>query len=175
VTIARLAAAEGYKGHDRVIRVLPRVVEQHPDTLYVVVGEGDDRARLEKLAAQCGVHEKVCFAGRVPVDELPDYLHLADVMVMPSTGEGFGIVFLEAVASGIDVIGGNQDGSLDPLADGILGRAVDPENGAELASAICAMLRDPVARVARAGRFGLSAFHAHLEALVSSTFEAVEV
>jgi phosphatidyl-myo-inositol dimannoside synthase len=175
VTIARLVAAEGYKGHDRVIRVLRGVVDEHPDTLYVVVGEGDDRVRLEKLAAECGVHEKVCFAGRVAGDELPDYLRLADVMVMPSSGEGFGIVFLEAMASGIDVIGGNQDGSLDPLADGVLGRAVDPENGAELSSAICAALRDPVTRVARAGRFELNAFHAHLEALMSSAFETVQV
>ena len=55
------------------------------------------------------------FAGPVAGEELPDYFRLADVLVMPSTGEGFGIVFLEAMACGIDVIGGNQDGSLDPL------------------------------------------------------------
>ena len=105
-----------------------------------------------------------------PSEELPNYLRLADVFVMPSAGEGFGIVFLEAMASGIAVIGGNSDGSLDPLADGVLGRTVDPENGAELTSAICAALRDPAPRANRAGRFALPSFQAHLEALVSSSF-----
>ena len=72
-----------------------------------------------RLPQNIGVAEKVRFAGRVTPEELPDHFRLADVFVMPSTGEGFGIVFLEAMASGIHVIGGNQDGSLDPLADGM--------------------------------------------------------
>jgi phosphatidylinositol alpha-1,6-mannosyltransferase len=170
MTIARLAAGERYKGHDRVISVLPRVLAEHPETIYVIVGEGNDRPRLEALAEECGVRDTVRFAGGVPAVELPDYLRLADVFVMPSVGEGFGIVFLEAMASGIAVIGGNADGSLDPLADGALGRAVDPENDAVLRSAICAALRDPAPPADRAGRFALPSFQAHLEALVASNF-----
>ena len=87
-----------------------------------------------------GVAENVQFTGLVPAEELPDYFRLADVFVMPSTGEGFGIVFLEAMASGVRVIGGNRDGSVDALADGELGGAVDPDNEQELISAICAAL-----------------------------------
>jgi glycosyltransferase involved in cell wall biosynthesis len=170
MTVARLAAAERYKGHDRVIQALPRVLTEHPETVYIVIGEGDDRVRLEALATEFGVREIVHFTGHVPAKDLPDYLRLADVLVMPSTGEGFGIVFLEAMASGVDVIGGNQDGSLDPLADGILGRAIDPANGEELISAICGALRNPVTRVDHAGRFALPSFQAQLEALVSSSF-----
>ena len=170
MTIARLAAGERYKGHDRVIRVLPRVLAEHPETVYIVVGDGMDRARLETLAKDFGVSERVNFAGHVPTKELPDYLRLADVLVMPSTGEGFGIVFLEAMASGVDVIAGNRDGSVDPLADGVLGRAVDPENDEELTTAISATLRNSLARIDRAGRFALPAFQAHLQALVSSSF-----
>ena len=89
---------------------------------------------------------------------------------MPSTGEGFGIVFLEAMASGIAVIGGNQDGSLDPLADGVLGTAVDPLNQEELTSAICAALRMPPAKIDRARRFDVQAFSDHLYALLEASF-----
>ena len=98
MTVSRLASSEQYKGHDRVIRTLPRLLSQHPETIYLIVGDGDDRPRLESLAVECGVAEKVQFAGLVPPEELPDYFRLADVFVMPSTGEGFGIVFLEAMA-----------------------------------------------------------------------------
>ena len=170
MTVSRLAASERYKGHDRVIGTLPRVLADQPETIYLVVGEGTDRPRLEALAEEYGVREMVRFAGSVPAEELPDYMRLADVLVMPSTGEGFGIVFLEAMASGVDVIGGNQDGSLDPLADGVFGRTVDPENNEELTSAIWAALRSPAARVSGAPRFALPAFHTHLQAIVSSSF-----
>src|SRR5204863_3572114 len=96
LTVARLSSSERYKGHDRVIRTLPRVLRDHPQTLYLIVGDGDDRARLEALALEFGVAEKVRFAGHIDAELLPDHFRLADVFVMPSTGEGFGIVFLEA-------------------------------------------------------------------------------
>jgi phosphatidylinositol alpha-1,6-mannosyltransferase len=168
MTVSRLAASEQYKGNDRVIRVLPRVVREHPQTMYLIVGDGDDRPRLEALAAECGVAERVRFVGQVLDEELPDYYRLADVFVMPSTGEGFGIAFLEAMASGIPVIGGNKDGSLDPLADGNAGAAVDPNDDAALASAIADALRSPSALPGRAGRFQQNAFRAHVQQLVQS-------
>jgi phosphatidylinositol alpha-1,6-mannosyltransferase len=172
MTVSRLASSEQYKGHDRVIRSLPRLLLQHPDTIYLIVGDGDDRPRLESLAVSCGVVENVQFAGLVPSEELPDYFRLADVFVMLSTGEGFGIVFLEAMASGVRVIGGNQDGSADPLADGELGCVVDPDNEEELISAICATLSTNCANADRASRFNHQAFTEHLQALVWSNFIA---
>jgi phosphatidyl-myo-inositol dimannoside synthase len=171
-TVSRLASSEQYKGHDRVIRILPRVLLQHPDSIYIVVGDGDDRPRLEALAAEIGVTERVRFVGSVIPEELPDYFRLADVFVMPSTGEGFGIVFLEALATGIHVIGGNQDGSSDPLADGRLGCAIDPDNEEELASAICTSLSVVPAKVNRASRFNIQAFSEYVHALVGSSFFA---
>ena len=172
MTVSRLASSERYKGHDRVIRALPQLLSQHPDTIYLIVGDGDDRPRLESLAVECGVVENVQFTGSVPSEELPDYFRLADVFVMPSTGEGFGIVFLEAMATGVRVIGGNQDGSADPLADGQLGWPVDPDNERELISAICAALSTDSANVDRASRFNHQAFAEHLQALVRSNFIA---
>ena len=165
MSVSRLASSERYKGNDRVIRALPSVLTRYPDALYLVVGDGDDRPRLEALAAELGVTEKVRFVGLVSSEELPDYFRVADVFVMPSTGEGFGIVFLEAMACGIPVIGGNKDGSLDALADGVLGFAVDPENDEELVSAICSALRNARPEASRSRRFDIQFFTEHLKAL----------
>jgi phosphatidyl-myo-inositol dimannoside synthase len=165
MTVSRLSSLERYKGHDRVIRTLPRVLGRHPDTIYLIVGDGDDRPRLESLAVECGVTKNVQFTGSVPPEELPDYFRLADVFVMPSAGEGFGIVFLEAMASGVRVIGGSQDGSRDALCDGALGTLVDPENGEELASAILAALDDPARTGDRTTRFKIHLFREYLNAL----------
>jgi phosphatidyl-myo-inositol dimannoside synthase len=165
LTVSRLDSVERYKGHDRVICTLPRLLEQHPDTIYLIVGDGDDRPRLEKLAVECGVAKNVQFTGSVPPEELPEYFRLADVFVMPSALEGFGIVFLEAMATGIRVIGGSQDGSRDPLCDGALGTLVDPENGEELASAIREALDNPVRTGDRTKRFKPELFREHLNTL----------
>jgi phosphatidylinositol alpha-1,6-mannosyltransferase len=165
LTVSRLDSVERYKGHDRVICTLPRLLEQHPDTIYLIVGDGDDRPRLEKLAVECGVAKNVQFTGSVPPEELPEYFRLADVFVMPSALEGFGIVFLEAMATGVRVIGGSQDGSRDPLCDGALGTLVDPENGQQLASAILAALDDPTRTGNRVTRFKPDLFADHLNAL----------
>jgi phosphatidyl-myo-inositol dimannoside synthase len=172
LTVSRLASSERYKGHDRVIESLPLVLQHHPETIYLIVGDGDDRARLAALAADLAVADKVIFAGRVAGEELPDYYRLADLLVMPSTGEGFGIVFLEAMACALDVIGGNQDGSVDPLGDGAFGLAVDPDDASGLASAISDALRNPVRNAGGAARFNAEAFSAHLQGLVSARFPA---
>jgi glycosyltransferase involved in cell wall biosynthesis len=164
LTVSRLGV-ERYKGHDRVIRTLPRLLDQHPDTIYLIVGGGDDRRRLESLAVEYGVAKNVQFTGSVLPEELPDYFRLADVFVMPSAMEGFGIVFLEAMATGIRVIAGSRDGSRDPLGDGALGTLVDPENGEELASAILAALEDPTRTGNRATRFEPNLFAEDLNAL----------
>jgi phosphatidylinositol alpha-1,6-mannosyltransferase len=178
VTVSRLVGSERYKGHDRVIRILSRIRVDHPEAIYLIVGDGDDRPRLEALAEEFQVQKQVHFAGSVPTKELTDYYRLADLMVMPSTGEGFGIVFLEAMASGVDVIGGNSDGSVDALCDGALGTLVDPDNCEELASAICAGLERPAGNgnSDRVDRFKLDLFAGHIEALLrlgnrSSSFQ----
>ena len=140
LTVSRLSAEERYKGHDKIIAVLPSVLRQHPDAAYLIVGDGDDRPRLEQLAAQTGVSAQVVFAGRVPDEDLIDYYRLADVFAMPSTGEGFGIVFLEAAATGLPVIAGNRDGSVDALEDGKIGLLIDPDDPDQLAHALLTSL-----------------------------------
>jgi len=145
LTVGRLSSAEGYKGHDRVIRVLSRVAESRPNVRYVISGDGDDRPRLEMLARSCGVADRVIFLGHVPDTMIPDLYRLADVFVMPSTGEGFGIVFLEAMASGCPVIAGNRDGSVEAVSGAERGWMIDPDSPEQLCGAIIAALE--------AGRF----------------------
>ena len=140
LTVGRLSSAERYKGHDRIIAALSDVARQCVPLAYLIVGVGDDRPRLAALAQRMGVGPLVVFAGHVGETELPDHYALGDVYAMPSTGEGFGIVFLEAAASGLPVIGGNRDGSVDALADGRIGRPIDPESPGELRSALVAAL-----------------------------------
>jgi phosphatidylinositol alpha-1,6-mannosyltransferase len=120
----------------------------------------------------CGCEKRPSSLVRCHRKGSPDYFRLANVFVMSSVAEGFGIVFLEVMATGIRVIGGNQDGSADPLADGELGWAVDPDNEQELLSAICANLSTDFTNVDRASRFNHQAFAEHLRALVTSSFIA---
>ncbi|MBE9064189.1 glycosyltransferase, partial [cf. Phormidesmis sp. LEGE 11477] len=128
-TVARLWSGDIYKGVDVTIRALPKISQAFPAVKYVVIGRGDDQPRLAKLAEELGVASQVIFAGFVPDDQLIAHYRLADVYVMPSK-EGFGIVYLEAMACGIPVIAGDNDGSADPLQDGKVGWQVphrDPE------------------------------------------------
>ncbi len=141
LTVSRLAAAERYKGHDRVIQALAQLLPVHPDLVYVIAGDGDDRRHLERLAGEAGVQENVRFVGHVQDEELPDLYRAADAFVMPSTGEGFGIVFLEALASGVPVIGGDGDGSRDPLRDGADGALVSSREPLAVAKALERQLR----------------------------------
>ncbi len=93
-------AAERYKGQDRIIAALPALVARGHDVVYVVVGDGNDVARLKTLAVEAHVAERVSFIGPIFTERLTQAYRMADLYVMPSTGEGFGIAFLEAMASG---------------------------------------------------------------------------
>jgi phosphatidylinositol alpha-1,6-mannosyltransferase len=166
LTVSRLAAGERYKGHDRVILALPNVLQRHPDAIYVIAGDGDDRGRLQEMAKTSNVAHAVRFIGRVADRDLPDYFRLADVFVMPSTGEGFGIVYLEAAASGIPVIAGDGDGSPDALADGVLGTLIDPNNPDQLIGAIIAILDRPSRPVSDGARFAFTNFSRHVDEII---------
>ncbi len=140
LTVGRLAANEAYKGQDRILRILSEVRRRISEVRYLIVGDGDDRPRLERIATEEGVAELVTFAGRVPAEELADHYRLCDLFAMPSTGEGFGIVFLEAMACGKPVIGGNRDAAVDALRGGELGVLVDPDDVQEIANVLIAIL-----------------------------------
>lgn len=139
-SFGRLAASERYKGFDRIITALPEIRRQVPDTYYLIGGTGDDRPRLESLAQANGTAERVIFTGFIRPEELCGHYNLCDAFAMPSTGEGFGIVYLEALACGKPVLAGNRDGSVDALADGRFGALIDPDNQPELQATLVQML-----------------------------------
>ena len=135
VTVARLWSGDIYKGVDITIRALPAICMAIPNIQYLVIGRGDDQPRLAQLAKDLGVEEHVIFAGFVATEELRAHYRLADAYVMPSQ-EGFGIVYLEAMACGIPVIAGDDDGSADPLQDGRVGWQV-PHRDPQAVAAAC--------------------------------------
>ena len=141
LTVGRMAPGERYKGHDRVIAAIPDLVGRGHDVVHLIIGEGDDRARLEELAQESGVAERVRFLGAVDPKHLVDAYRMADLFVMPSTGEGFGIAFLEAMASGTPALGLDAAGARDALADGELGTVVAEED--DLPAAIARLLTMP--------------------------------
>jgi phosphatidyl-myo-inositol dimannoside synthase len=167
LTVGRLDPSERRKGHDRVIRALPAIVQAVPNAVYLIAGHGDDRARLQALAQSLDVAGHVVFTGRVAPDELPLLYRLADLFVMPSTQEGFGIVFLEAAASGLRAIGGNADGSTDALADGMIGAAIDPNDADALIRAIRDGLDGDGPDPSAVGRFRFENFAAQVRDLVN--------
>lgn len=155
VTVSRLVPR---KGIDTVIRALSRVRARVPDAFYLIAGEGPDRARLEALVERERVAEAVRFVGAVPDAELPLWFALGDLFVMPSRSdgadvEGFGIVFLEASASGRPVVASHAGGIPDAVAEGVSGLLVPPDDPERLAERVEELLSDP-ARAADLGRRG---------------------
>ena len=141
MTLGRLASGERYKGFDEIIEALPALAVSIPDIAYLICGDGQDRGRLEAKAGSLGVRDRVVFSGFVPEGKKADYYRLADAYVMPSQGEGFGIVLLEALACGIPVMGSRIDGSGEALLNGALGYLADPADPKDVERGILATLR----------------------------------
>jgi glycosyltransferase involved in cell wall biosynthesis len=141
LTVARLAALERYKGYDQIIQVFPKIKTVIPDIHYILVGKGADRTRLKKLIIDLNLEDNITLTGFIADEELNNYYNLCDVFAMPSKKEGFGIVYLEALACGKPVLGGNQDGAIDALCNGELGALVDPDNLDEITETLIEILR----------------------------------
>ncbi len=136
MTFGRLASEERYKGFDEIIEIIPELVGDVPNLAYMIVGDGADRNRLEAKAKTLGVRDRVVFTGYIPEAEKAEHYRLADAYIMPSRGEGFGIVYLEAMACGIPVVASKVDGGREALRDGELGILLESDNPQELRRAI---------------------------------------
>lgn len=157
LTLARLEPAERYKGIDEVLGVMPRLVRELPGICYVIAGEGNDRARLVAKARGLGLRvaqgacghgsADVVFAGHISEEEKVEHYRLADAFVMPGCGEGFGIVYLEALACGVPVVGSKLDASGELLAGCEMSFVVDPHEPNEVWEGIRRALAHPRGRV----------------------------
>lgn len=141
LTLGRLSSEEQYKGHDEVMEAMPDLISNIPDLAYLICGDGDDRKRLKDKAEKLGIKNRVVFAGYVPEREKADHYRLADAFVMPGRGEGFGIVYLEAVACGVPVVASSADASKEAVRNGKLGTVVDPDDIAEVQDGILQALK----------------------------------
>lgn len=153
LSVSRLGLKDRYKGVDKVILALPEILRSIPGACYWVVGEGPLREDLQQLAVRCGVSGSVKFFGYVDDHTLQQLYSQAQVFVLPSTGEGFGIVFLEAWKHGLPVICGCTDAGAEVVSDGLNGITVDPGDVSALASAAVRLLTDAHLR-ARLGQNG---------------------
>ncbi|MDQ3000507.1 MAG: glycosyltransferase family 4 protein [Fibrobacterota bacterium] len=144
VSITRMVAR---KNLGRLILALPDVRAAVPGTRLVLGGTGPERESLVRLAAQLGLSDTVLFTGRIADAEMAAHYSLADVFALPSLSsrkdvEGFGIVYLEAGACEVPVVGGQAGGVPDAVAHGETGLLVDPENTEKLKQALIDLLRD---------------------------------
>jgi len=142
LTVARLAGRERAKGIDEVMESLTDIAREIPNISYLVVGDGHDRERLEAKAVALGVSNRVVFAGFVPEEEKADHYRLADAYVMAGRGEGFGIVYLEALACGLPIIASSLDASAEVVLNRGFGRVVNPDRPAELKAACVDVLSE---------------------------------
>jgi phosphatidylinositol alpha-1,6-mannosyltransferase len=141
--VARIVAAERYKGHDLLIDLWPRVAAEVLGARLVIVGDGDDRARLEAKAAPVG--DAVRFLGRVSDETLATLYRQCTFFVMPSRGEGFGLVFLEAMRTGKACIGA-VGAAAEIIEDGVTGLVVEPDDPEQVFKAVVRLFREPETR-----------------------------
>lgn len=143
LSVGRLQAR---KGHDVAIQAVAALRAELPSLKYVIVGDGEERPRLEELVATLGVADAVVFAGEVAEEALPRYFAACDVFLLANRVEqgdfeGFGIVFLEAAASGRPVIGGASGGVIEAVEHGVTGLLVDASSVDAIAGALATMVR----------------------------------
>lgn len=146
LTVGRWAANERYKGADLLIQAAAALASEFPDLKLVLVGSGDDLPRLQELARESGAPEHIHFLTNLSRRELAFCYDSAEMFALPSTGEGFGLVFLEAMAFRKPVVGTAMGGIPDIVHDGREGLLVEPQNLAALISALKALLSDEMFR-----------------------------
>lgn len=154
--VGGLDTAHYFKGLEVLLRAVAHNARSGAPCQLLVVGDGDLRQRYEAMAHTLGIVEQVRFAGNALREELPDFYRLADVFVLPSVGrsEAFGMVSLEAMASGTPVVASRLPGVRTVVEDGRTGLLVEPANVQELSIALARLLADPEERrrMGQAGR-----------------------
>ncbi|MDB4907230.1 MAG: glycosyl transferase group 1 [Gemmatimonadetes bacterium] len=176
--VGRLSSGERYKGHDQLIEAWPRVRARVPGARLVVAGGGDDLDRLRAKARAAGLAGEILFPGRVNDALLEGLFANARAFVMPSTGEGFGLVYLEAMRQALPCVGGTDDAAGEVIVDGSTGWLAPQRDIAQLANRVASLLEN--AELARsmgeAGRrrferdFTFPQFRARIAAALTPVF-----
>lgn len=144
--VGRMSSLERYKGHDQLIQAWPLVRHSVPDAQLIITGTGDDVPRLKAAAAETGCGESILFAGRVSDATLNMLYARAAMFAMPGRGEGFGLVYLEAMCHGLPCIAGTEDAAQEVVEQGKTGFLVNPDHIPELAETLIQLLVNPSLR-----------------------------
>jgi phosphatidyl-myo-inositol dimannoside synthase len=144
--VGRMASVERYKGHDELLECWSAVLLAVPSAQLVIAGQGDDLTRLREKAASLGVSASVLFLGFVSDNTLAALRERVALFALPSRGEGFGLVYLEAMRAGLPCVGGVNDAAADVITHGETGLLVNPLDGRALSETIVALLRSPELR-----------------------------
>ena len=181
LTLTRLSAKDRYKGYDVVLAAMTKLVKQNKNIKYLLAGgcSKDEQIFIKHLIKENALEHNVVLAGYIPEEELAAHFAMADLYVMPSTKEGFGIVFIEAMYYGIPVIAGNKDGSTDALLNGKLGLLIEPNNALEIELAVKKIIENkntykPNHHLLMAN-FGYEAYKSKLEEILEATAHSPSV
>jgi phosphatidylinositol alpha-1,6-mannosyltransferase len=174
MTLSRLSSKEKYKGYVKVIKAIAGLKEKYPDIKYLIAGRYDKREKvfLDTLIKKLDIQDAVVMPGYIQDEELEIHFSLCDMYIMPSSKEGFGIVFIEAMYYGLPVIAGNADGSIDALLNGKLGQLIAPENEEEITIAIANIIENKTSfipdRHLLLKHFSYEVYKENLEGITSS-------
>lgn len=181
LAVGRMLASERYKGHDELIDAWPQVRAGVPDAQLLLVGHGDDVSRLRERAEQVREGRSITFTGFVSPADLDALYRRAALFALPSRGEGFGLVYLEAMAHRLACVGSVHDAARDVIVDGQTGHLVDQNDGDALAATLVGLLNTPERRL-RMGEegyrrvqehFSFQSFAARFLTVVSPVPEAI--
>ena len=180
VIVGRMSSTERYKGHDQLLLAWPRVLAEIPNASLVMVGRGDDVERLRAKAAALGLGRSVHFTGFLPDAAVRAVLRNSAVFAMPSRGEGFGLVYLQAMRAGIPCLGSRDDAAADVIVDGETGLLVPRQDPDAISGAVVRLLTDETMRrrLGVAGRrrfdslFTYPRFRARLAGILARAFPA---
>jgi glycosyltransferase involved in cell wall biosynthesis len=147
LTVGRWAASERYKGVDDLIRAVAQLQTRFPRLCLAAVGDGDDLPRLKKIAGDLGVSESVRFLTNLSRNEIAACYARSEIFALPSTGEGFGLVFLEAMAFGKPLIGAARGGITDIIQEKVNGLLVPAGDLKSLVEALEELLENESLRI----------------------------
>ena len=173
-TLSRLSGRDRYKGYDFVLQAMVSLLKNNKKIKYLLAGSGtnSEKKYIHDLVSENGLSNNVILTGYISEEELREHFLMADIYVMPSTKEGFGIVFIEAMYYGLPVIAGNVDGSTDALLNGKLGLLIEPKNAAAITQAVEKMIVNKVAYIPNhallMNHFGYDSYKRKLENVLNN-------
>jgi len=143
LTVGRLSPDEKYKGHRQLIAAMQKLVPLRPDARLVIVGSGDDRVALERLVADLQLDQNVIFTGFVSEATLREVYERCAAFVMPSTDEGFGLVFLEAMRASKACVAASGSAAREIIEPEVTGILVDRDDRSQIVDALNRLLGRP--------------------------------